>query len=60
MIRYWVQFASTGDPNVEGLPNWPEYDATNEQHLELGDTIKTGTKLRRDAIDIFDSLRVAE
>ena len=60
MIRYWVQFAATGDPNVEGLPMWPAYDAMNERHLELGDTIKTGSKLRRDAIDIFDSLRVAE
>ncbi|MBB4853051.1 para-nitrobenzyl esterase [Mycobacteroides chelonae] len=25
MIAYWSQFVKTGDPNVEGQPEWPKY-----------------------------------
>jgi para-nitrobenzyl esterase len=25
MIRYWTQFAKTGNPNSDGLPRWPAY-----------------------------------
>jgi para-nitrobenzyl esterase len=45
MIRYWVQFAKTGDPNADGLPQWPRFDAATESYLEFGDQIRHGSNL---------------
>lgn len=55
MIGYWAQFATSGDPNTDGLPNWPEYDA-NRTYLELGDTISPGKSLGADRLDLLDKL----
>jgi len=54
MGAYWVQFAATGDPNREGLPEWPVYDSSSDVHMELGDRIATGAGLRRAACDFFE------
>jgi para-nitrobenzyl esterase len=42
MRSYWTNFAKTGNPNGEGLPNWPAFDA-GERILEFGDRIEAGT-----------------
>ncbi len=57
MIRYWVQFAKTGNPNVEGLPPWPEYEADSARYLELGEEIKTGSAYRHEALQILNRIR---
>jgi len=59
MIRYWVQFAATGDPNVDGLATWPAYDAESDQHLELGDEIKAGSGHRKAAVDKLNAIWAA-
>ena len=51
---YWVNFAKTGDPNEDGLPKWPAYDTEAGAYLELGDSVRAGTHLRRAACDFFD------
>jgi para-nitrobenzyl esterase len=59
MIRYWVQFARTGNPNTDGLPKWPEYDAKSDTYLELGDEIRTGSGLRKAECEVLEDVREA-
>ena len=35
VARYWVNFATYGDPNGEGLPGWPARTAQNDLLLEF-------------------------
>jgi para-nitrobenzyl esterase len=37
LIRtYWTQFAKTGNPNIHGCPDWPDYSERPNQYFELG------------------------
>jgi para-nitrobenzyl esterase len=58
VMSYWVQFAKTGNPNVEGQPAWPEYDPASDTYLEIGEDIETGTGLHRaGGVELFDALQ---
>jgi para-nitrobenzyl esterase len=35
MIAYWTQFASMGDPNADGVPDWPFFGAPNYQVMNF-------------------------
>ena len=59
MIQYWVQFAKSGDPNSEGLPNWPRYTQTNNEYLVIGREIVSKSGLRSDACDVYDKVVAA-
>jgi para-nitrobenzyl esterase len=47
MMAYWVNFATTGDPNGKGLPRWPAFDVKSRITMELGEM--TGTRPIADA-----------
>jgi para-nitrobenzyl esterase len=35
MVRYWAQFAKSGDPNSAGMPLWPLYDPAVDEFESL-------------------------
>ncbi len=39
VMDYWVQFARSGNPNVESRPPWPVFKRQNPLVMELGDNI---------------------
>jgi para-nitrobenzyl esterase len=59
MQTYWTNFAKTGDPNGEGLPNWPKFDPAQRAYLEFtaeGPVARAG--LRRQFCDLYtDNLK---
>jgi para-nitrobenzyl esterase len=54
MSRYWVNFATTGDPNGKSLPMWKPYDAANEPYLDLGDSVQVKQHLLKAQLDALE------
>jgi para-nitrobenzyl esterase len=54
MSSYWVNFATTGDPNGKGLPTWTPYDAANEPYMDLGDTFTMKNHLLQPQLDFLE------
>ncbi len=52
MADYWVAFARTGDPNVEGRPVWPRHE--RGELLELGTEIVSRTEPRSETCRLWD------
>ena len=40
--QYWVNFATSGDPNGPGLPPWPTFDPAKDSVLHIDSTISAG------------------
>ena len=32
---YWTNFAKSGDPNAQGLPDWPAWTSSKKEFLEI-------------------------
>jgi para-nitrobenzyl esterase len=54
MTSYWVNFATTGDPNGNGLMKWPVYNAGEDTLLEFGDQVGTRSGVNKTGLDFFD------
>jgi para-nitrobenzyl esterase len=52
MMDYWTNFAKTGDPNGQGVPQWPAYSSQDNQYQELGTTISTKSNLDDQAYNL--------
>ena len=39
MLSYWSNFAKTGNPNGENLPNWETYSGSGDGVMELGKNV---------------------
>ena len=57
MSQYWVNFAKSSDPNAEGLPEWPKYDASTDPAMELGVSLGAVAEVEKAKLDLIDTIR---
>ena len=55
MQSYWVNFASSGDPNGRGLPKWPYYQEKSDVAMGLGAKVETTTVPNKAGLDFIDA-----
>jgi para-nitrobenzyl esterase len=58
VVRYWTNFARTGDPNCKGLPAWPRYDKSKEL-IHLDSTISVGSDAKRAEYEFLERQETA-
>jgi para-nitrobenzyl esterase len=56
MMKYWTNFARTGNPNGQGLVEWPVWSASSGNHVELGDQPKAMSGLYQEYRDLIDKV----
>jgi para-nitrobenzyl esterase len=54
MTSYWVNFASTGNPNGKNLPVWPEFKGASGRTMILGEKVEAGEPLDAQKIALYD------
>ncbi|CAH6817706.1 carboxylesterase 5A [Phodopus roborovskii] len=52
MMEYWANFARSGNPNGDGLPQWPVYDQ-DERYLMLNLNISVGQRLKDRRVEFW-------
>ena len=59
MGLYWTNFAKTGDPNGAGLPEWPLYDAAQDQWMTFNPELEVKSNIRSEKLDIMERALIA-
>ena len=54
LSSYWTNFAKTGDPNGEGLAQWPRYDPDGDLALVVGDEVGAQAAVLKQKLDALD------
>ena len=57
--QYWFNFAATGDPNGDDLPDWPVYDVSTDQTLEIKLQSAPMKNYRGAKLDVWDEIMTA-
>ena len=61
MSSYWVNFATTGDPNGSGLPRWPDYDSKSRwQVMHLSASPKAAPDKHRSRYLFLDKVNAGQ
>jgi len=55
MQKYWINFAATGNPNGERLPDWPMFEGPEPLVQEFGDEIITIPAIEPDFCASFEA-----
>ena len=53
---YWTNFATSGNPNGPGVPDWPAYTPASPAYLRLGASVEAATDLEPEAFAIAEKL----
>jgi para-nitrobenzyl esterase len=56
LTNYWVNFAKTGNPNGNGLPEWKTYDKQTGNILLIGDKIESKPALYKKELDFLEKI----
>ena len=56
MSSYWVNFAEDGDPNGEGLPQWPVAKPDDYQTIFFGDSLHVEEVPMREQLELLDRI----
>lgn len=54
MATYWTNFAKTGNPNGEGLPQWPAFDSDSSSVMYFQQTPHLGPVPDEEALKVLD------
>lgn len=54
---YWINFASKGDPNGEGLPHWPKFSTKDDALVEIENDVAVREKHRDEQLNVIDKYR---
>jgi len=54
MSNYWSNFIKTGNPNGENLPEWPAYDKSSGNIMEIGDKSQLSPGLYKKELDFLE------
>ncbi|NXE19857.1 SASB hydrolase, partial [Ardeotis kori] len=52
LMKYWANFARNGNPNGEGLVDWPSYNL-NEEYLQINLNQKKARKFKEQKVDFW-------